>query len=741
MPIDSTGGAAASAELSRAPEGGILTFRNAHWALDIDLEPFVNPRRLVHLKSGEVVADQDYCYKLELASAVGNSGFSGGPQAARAVRLMGWERRADVAAGSTTLTVTGRIDFGPDGPTDIVLVHTFTLFDSVDRFDEQITLRHRFGRDTHVVSNYRFGFRKKLFANATNAWVDGLDANELVPIPFRKWRGQTQNYLVESYSAAALVPANWAGRNHPARPSEAWSWHGRGRGFVFSKYTQEHVEFALADGEFYTRLGEDVPEGHVKLADVGDVCLRFAGAGRTHGAPGIVIELSEERREIRFGVTSIVPFTGGWEDGHRAYKKLMQSRGHVTPKGFNPPVHWNELYELSWRGGSNAKLQEYDEVWEQAKIAAAFGAEAFYFDPVWDLFEGSSVWDTERLGPLPEFVQRLKRELGLELSLHLMMHTKSFNEDPRIYRRDRDGEIVTWQGLYEGGYVCPASDAWKDQKTERLLKLAEAGTTFFMFDFCDYHLAATGTGIAHHSGEPCWDPTHGHAVPMSIEEHSRGVIEVMQRVKAKYPDLLIEAHDRVSGGIQDYMPLYYEHNLDGRTTFDEHWGFEYMWNPYMDLLAGKALSLYEYNLAHDIPLYLHINLDFDNEAALAFWWYASTCRHLGLGGVKPGHKNWEGHVAAMREYLRLKPFFAEGRFVGIDLDVHAHVLDERGAVLVLFNRGSDTKTIDLRFAARLLDLPEGVAPRGDGIVAEGESWRITADLAGLSARVIEVGWA
>ena len=140
--------------------------------------------------------------------------------------------------------------------------------------------------------------------------------------------------------------------------------------------------------------------------------------------------------------------------------------------------------------------------------------------------------------------------------------------------------------------------------------------------------------------------------------------------------LLIEAHDRVSGGIQDYMPLYYEHNLDGKVTFDEHWGFEYMWSPYMDLLAGKALSLYEYNLAHDIPLYLHINLGFDNEAALAFWWYASTCRHLGLGGIKRGHKNWEGHVAAMQEYLRLKPFFAEGRFVGIDLDVHAHVLDE-----------------------------------------------------------------
>ena len=98
-------------------------------------------------------------------------------------------------------------------------------------------------------------------------------------------------------------------------------------------------------------------------------------------------------------------------------------------------------------------------------------------------------------------------------------------------------------------------------------------------------------------------------------------------------------------------------------------------------------------------------------------------------------------LIAAHEAVRLKPFFAEGRFVGVDLDVHAHVLDDRGVVFVLFNRGSDAKTVDLRFASRLLCLPEGVAPRGEGVVADGESWRVIADLAGLSARVIEIGWA
>lgn len=275
-----------------------------------------------------------------------------------------------------------------------------------------------------------------------------------------------------------------------------------------------------------------------------------------------------------------------------------------------------------------------------------------------------------------------------------------------------------------------------------LLALADAGVTFFMFDFCDYHVESTGTGLVHHNPLPCSSPDHGHKVPMSIEEHSRGIIEVMQRVKAKYPDLLIEAHDRVSGGIQDYMPLYYEHNLDGTVTFDEHWGFEYMWNPYMDLLSGKALSLYEYNLAFDIPLYLHINLGFDNTAALSFWWYASTCRHLGVGGIKPGHRNWDGHVKAMQTYLQYKPFFAEGRFIGFSRDAHGHVLDDRkAAVLNVFNLKSDTLDVEHVLDLGLMGLPAGTILEGEGVERDGDRWVYRAKMRGLTASVVEITWS
>lgn len=731
--------AANAVETTSASGEPILRFENAYWSLDIGLGPTINPNRLVNRTSGMVVADTDYCYQVVLAPSDRSGGFAGGQQILKGITLVDWTIAEGPAPGSTTLTVHGRLDFGRVGPTDLRIAHSFTLYEAADRIDEQITLNHRFGHDAHTLELFRLGFRKRLYDTTTTSWVDGLDKFELVPVPFRRRRGQAVDYLKDSYSAADIVPANWSGNNLPGRASEAWSWHGGGRGIVIAKYTQEHIEFALADGEFYT-TGQ-APDSLTGGAKAGSAVFRFGGAGYTHGAPGVAVRLDNETRQFRFGTTSIVPFEGGWEDGHRTYAQLMREKGHVTPKGFNPPVHWNELYELSWRGGNNAPLQELPELYAQAEIAQTFGAEAFYFDPVWDLFEGSSVWDEARLGPLADFVRTMKDKYGLETSLHLMMHTKSLSEDPRIYRRDENGEIVRWKGIYEGGYIC-ANDVWKAMKTERLLKLAEAGVTFFMFDFTEYHMPQIKNLIGHHSQTPCSCPDHGHSVPMSLEEHSRGIIEVMQNVKKAYPDLLIEAHDRITGGLQDYLPLYYEHNLDGTVTYDEHWGFEYMWEPYMDLLSGKALSLYEYNLAYDIPLYLHINLHFDNVTALAFWWYASTCRHLGLGGVKPGHKNWESHCAAMREYRRLKPFFAEGRFVGLDRLLHGHVIDDRkSAVLAAFNTTSDTVELASPIDLNLMGIPDDATLSGDGISLEDGTWMLRHKLAPLSPAIIEVRWS
>ena len=72
----------------------------------------------------------------------------------------------------------------------------------------------------------------------------------------------------------------------------------------------------------------------------------------------------------------------------------------------------------------------------------------------------------------------------------------------------------------------------------------------------------------------------------------------------------------------------------------------------------------------------------DNVHCLEFWWYASTCRHLGVGGKYSDSAIWQAHKAAMQRYLRLKEFYTQGIFYGFGEDVHVHVLPKKQAAVI-----------------------------------------------------------
>lgn len=673
---------------------GRITMSNAHWTLSVGILGVLDPSLLIDRSRDVPVADEHYAYELVLG-AQGSDGFAGGDGAevtSRRVRFESWEQ-SDLTDGGKEVRFRGRFDFGLLGPTDIVIEHTFRLPTTAPWVEEQIRLIHHFGRDTHAVKRMRLGFRKMLFDRDTQTWLHGADRKSLIPVPHRRRWGQSVDHLTGAYSANDLVPTNWSGQQQPGRGAEAWLWIDDDAGYLIAKYNREQIEYALADGEFILapskRSSDYYHTFDPRVAGGASLCLRFGGFGQYNRSPE-AMESIGPGMDLTLGVTRIYPVTGDWQIGYGVYKTFLLEQGHGCPPDFDPPLHWNELYNLGWRGGDNAPLQELPELYDEAERAQDIGAEAFYFDPVWDIVEGSTVWDEERLGPLADFVGTMRDQYGLKTSLHLMMHTKTIAEDEQIYRRTADGAIDVWGGLYRGGYINGASPAWQHLKTERLLRLAEAGVTFFMFDFLDYPRDGTDSvkGRHHPTRTAYYRDEHGQLVPITMQAHAEGILKVIQAVKQRYPHVLIEAHDRVNGGLQDFHPLYFQHGLPN--SFDENWGFEYMWDPFMDLLSGKALSLYEYNLAYDIPLYLHIHCGQDNEQMLAFWWYASTCRHLGIGGVKtPTEPLYQSLKAAVTAYRRLKPFFSRGRFIGAETFVHGHVLPERGAVVfTLFNLGS-----------------------------------------------------
>ena len=119
-----------------------------------------------------------------------------------------------------------------------------------------------------------------------------------------------------------------------------------------------------------------------------------------------------------------------------------------------------------------------------------------------------------------------------------------------------------------------------------------------------------------------------------------------------------------------------------------------MWDPMADITSGRGQALYYYNLGCNVPIYLHIDLRKDKPGCPELWWYASTCRHLGIGGTHKDPAVAAAQKAAMRKYRELDRFFKRGDFYGLGEAVHLHALPEENAFVVnLFNLSDKKKTV------------------------------------------------
>ncbi|MGA3325508.1 MAG: hypothetical protein ABSF45_13635, partial [Terriglobia bacterium] len=280
---------------------------------------------------------------------------------------------------------------------------------------------------------------------------------------------------------------------YPQYASEGWILTDGRRGFLVSKYSPEGMEWALLD--------------RVPLSEE-HIGLRWGGYGIFQGDPESGAWIAPQASH-RFGVTRITAFEGGISEGFYAFRAEMEARGQGCPEGFDPPVHWNELYDnkLWWLPGggqdkpeNRKKYYTLDDLKEAVGKARDIGCEALYLDPGWDTLFASKIWDEPRLGKLQDFTALLRREYGLKLSLHTPLSGWC---DPSSYSRDmdrmnRDGSRVEMS-------LCGASRQYTEETLARLLALARDGAAFFMFD---------GTMDA---GE-CWDPRHGHPVPSRRED-------------------------------------------------------------------------------------------------------------------------------------------------------------------------------------------------------------------------------
>lgn len=634
-------------------KNNIVNLENKFWRVIVDTNEELNPKGMINKITGIEYANGDYLYQLN--------------SVIRKPKYLSFEVYS-LKDSTLEIIFLGILD-------SILISHKFILPKSKPYFEEQISLKNISYQPIEVSSLY-FGFTRRFSGEEFNRY-------RFTVIPFRHQllspdydpplepkpgiiiKGvEKEDDEYEEYSVADLFRKEGWYRLSWGQPkirtsefaSEGWVWFDEvsKSSLTLIKYSQDGIEFSLIKPE--RNLSEN--------------SIHFGGAGIWHGDPEKASRLTPSE-VIIFGLTHYEFVEGDWKKAYYTFRNFMDERDHRIPENYNPPIHWNELYDnkLWWTDDTPENRKKYyslPQIEEEAEKAREIGCEAIYLDPGWDTSFGSTIWAEDRLLRCEEFVRLMRDNYNLKVSLHTPLAAwNDINAYPlEARRRDKDGNLL--------GSLCSGSSAYIETKIERLLRLAEAGVVYFMFD---------GSGF---TGE-CYDENHGHSIPYTREEHCKSILRLIQNIHKKYPDVLIELHDPVVSGVPiRYVPIYYLHGLP--YSFDEVWAFEYMWDPMDDLLSGRAKSLYYYNLAYSIPLYIHIDLRKDNENALMFWWYASTCRHLGVGGRHPNDKIWGTHKHAMKTYKRLKRFYTKGIFYGLDETIHVHVLpDEKAAVINVFN--------------------------------------------------------
>lgn len=627
-----------------AADDGPIVLRARSLELHVRLGATPNPYLLVDRSSGVRYADADYQYLVEYET-------SGGMRTVSRLRSLNHElqRRDD----ETTLKIEGVFE---DAAHSLRLQQVFRVPKDGGFLEEEITLSNP-GRLACRVKRISCGFRKGLYAVDREEWNPIMRDFQLVAIPFRVDPTGRKNHF-------SMWELHGGHPSHSRHLSEAWSWSDGKRGLVVSHYSQDLLRFSVMETS-YSQQG---------------VFLEFGGSGAERQAEedGFLFELPPSGK-MSLGAARYVALDGGWEEGYSEYKRWMDKRGHGLPVRYQPPLHWEPYYDFPWLHYTRGQMLD------EARLAVQMGCELLYMDPRWEQVSGSGLWDADKLGAFDSFVDSV-RDLGLRgIGLHIMGNLRPDEGQaapqklfPGSYRVDKEGKTHFAQ-------PCFAS-AWRGEKTARLNKLtANPGVQFMMFDFHGWNGA-------------CWDRAHGHQVPLRRSEHAKGIDDVIRSLKRSHPDMTIEAHDPIVAGVAStFAPMYLGH--DGSRSFDERWGFEYMHNPLADLMRGQAISLYYYNLAYDLPLYLHIPMYADNENAVMFWWYASTVRHLGIGGTRtsyaaPGRGGFHALPAerfrlyqrVVAEYKALRPFFIRGEFRGLHEMIHVHSLPDRNeAVLLLFN--------------------------------------------------------
>lgn len=609
-------------------------------------------------RSGRMLAEGPYRYYVVLEDE------EGGRHALTTLSVKSLQAANDGHAATVTLDLMGET-------LSMEIVHRFQLSPEGPFLDETLVWR-KSTKAAWVMQEVQMGFVAPL------GWLGQTHprAQELLsPIPFfRSLAGKKVPFALSTLPCKEPGVEGGRAKKLETAP-EGWLWTGGDdpHSVVWMKYAPHHIEHSHL-------LMEEGPSGYA---------LVFGGAGLFAGDYSRFFGRDEQEKTL--GVTRFVAYEGGLEAGYYAFREQMRAfMGRRQPEHFEPAL----LYEPYFEHPSTH--YSADDYFRCAAYGQKLGCEGIFVEPKWTKIGGSGIWDEERLGDVGAFGRRLWEDYGLAFGLH---STQSFSgntwagdaEDPEqlAFSRDLYRKLNEQRAIGPISYPCLES-TWVREKANRLADLfdrvVDAGgkVSFLMLD---------GTAW---QGR-CQDSDHGHPVPSTKDGHARALFELCEAFHERHPNVVIELHDPLVGGIPERMTPHYL-GYDRPGGFDDHWAYELMWHPMPQLLQGMSTVLIGYNMAYDIPMYIQWPMQSDNKHCLLFWFYAVTCKHLGIGGWSMAtDEQRECYIAAVQRYKRLRRYLVEGEFYTLDGPkwTMLRTLPDRGLVVVVANVKNGSIDLDL----------------------------------------------
>ncbi len=607
----------------------------------------------------------------------------------------------------------------------IQLKQTFSVRNN--RLEETLALINQSHKPVRI-GDIKLGFTAEI--GSRPEWL-------LCAVPFRiQLDGSVHEYTTQQLMAGAFSNAVYSDETRPEPAlteqgvlrSEAWAWGTRDMGITIIKYNPRDIEYSVA----------------VPAQDEGEQRLCFGGAGFClYGEPSAAGTLLAGD-SYTFGVTVYQPYQGGITGAYEGYRRFLEQQGHTIPKNYDPPVNWNELYDVGWYHSNKEQLASHytrEALLCEAQKAKACGCDLLYLDPGWEIAEGTTLWDEDRLGSPESLIRELKTNYQLDLAFRTILRTYVDHWPHECLIRHKPDAVPSSvlfgsQTMWE---PCANQAAFWQVKADRIVDLASKGVKFIMLDEMDWR-------------GPCYHPAHGHTLPTRTIDHVRAIYALSAEIRRRCPQVVTEVHDPVwPWGRSCYVPMYFRQGFGEKGDYDENWGFEFMWDCIDDLKTGKALSLYYYNLGCSIPLYLHITMAADNDQCLFFWWAASTVRHLGIGGktsnktIEPAdglpaydqEKRFEDYCAQMRIYNQYKPYFTRGCFHGISEHIHLHTLPQTpGGVVNVFNLTDEVQTFSFFIAFEKIGGRKEWAVDGANAILQEDGLFLTVELPPMSPGLV-----